>query len=505
MGILKFVDDWLNVITMYRLVLYFLLLLVGAALILSFFGVFSFGPLALLVSTLFLVGVSWVTNKVFAKVFEAPTNVESVYITALILALIITPAKSIHDLAFLFWVAVLAMSSKYILAVGKKHIFNPAAIAVVITALTLGQSASWWVGTAGMLPFVLLGVLIVRKTLRADMVFYFFVSALSVIFISTFLKGGDVFSIFNKALLHSPILFFAFVMLTEPLTTPPTKYLQIIYGALVGFLFAPQVHLGSFYTTPELALIIGNVFSYAVSPKGKLVLKLKEKNQLSPDVWEFVFGLKEKMQFKAGQYMEWTLGYKNPDSRGNRRYFTIASSPTEDTLRLGVKFYQKSSSYKAALLNLNDEVTVVAGQLAGDFILPKDEAKKLVFIAGGIGITPYRSMIKHLLDTGKKRDIIVLWGNKIAEDIVYRDVFEQACEKLGIKIVHVLADGAADNLVSRKGMIDEQMIRQEVPDFAQRTFYISGSHTMVTIFKDMLKKMNVSNGQIKTDFFPGLV
>ena len=67
-------------------------------------------------------------------------------ITALILALIIEPAQPLQHLALLGWAAVWAMGAKYLLAVRKKHLFNPAAFGVVVTSLVLGQSASWWVG-----------------------------------------------------------------------------------------------------------------------------------------------------------------------------------------------------------------------------------------------------------------------------------------------------------------------------------------------------------------------
>ncbi len=66
-------------------------------------------------------------------------------------------------------------------------------------------------------------------------------------------------------------------MLTEPLTMPSTNNLRNIYGALVGVLFAPAFHLGSFYSTPEIALVIGNLFSYLVSPKRRLILSLKDR------------------------------------------------------------------------------------------------------------------------------------------------------------------------------------------------------------------------------------
>ncbi len=502
--ILDFVDGFLNRITMYKLVLYYLILLLLAAAVMGFLGIFSINPVYLTVSTLFLLGVCYVTNVVFATVFRVQANVESVHITALILALIVTPAANFAGFGFLFWAGVLAIASKYIVAWRGKHLFNPAALSVVITSFALGQSASWWVGTMPMLPFVLSGILIVRKIRRFDLVFYFLLVSISTIGASIIVKGGDLSGGLGSALLYSPILFFAFVMLTEPMTTPPTKKLQSIYGALVGFLFAPQVHLGNFYTTPEIALIAGNVFSYIVSPKDRLVLKLKEKLKRAEDIWDFVLKKDKKFHFLPGQYLEWTLGHENVDSRGNRRYFTIASSPTEQDILLGVKFYSPPSSFKKSLLELSGGSEIVASQLAGDFTMPKDKDAKLVFMAGGIGITPFRSMVKYMLDTGDVRDAVVFFSNREAGDIVYRDVFDEAGRKFDLKTIYTLTgSGVPDNWWGRRGYIDSKMIIEEVPDWRQRIFYISGSHKMVSTFEKTLLSMGVLKKNIKTDYFPG--
>src|SRR5450432_4288954 len=143
---IKFIDDRLNAITMYRLVVYYLLGLLGIAVVYSMLGVLHFNPVELLVSIGFLVSMCWITNRVFASTFRVPANVESVYISALILALIVAPAQNTHDLIFLAWIGVLAMASKYILAINHKHVFNPIALGVAITAIIMNQSATWWVG-----------------------------------------------------------------------------------------------------------------------------------------------------------------------------------------------------------------------------------------------------------------------------------------------------------------------------------------------------------------------
>jgi ferredoxin-NADP reductase len=500
----NFIDSFLNSITMYRLLLYYLILLLVAALVLSLFGIIHYSPLAIIFSISFLLLVCWVTNKVFSIVFEAPTNFESVYITALILALIVAPAKDLNSTIFLFWIGVLAMSSKYILALNKKHIFNPAALAVFITAYTIGKSANWWVGTSSMVPFVLLGIFIVRKIRRFDLFFYFSIASLFTILGLSFLKGSSPIITLQKTFLDSPFLFFSFVMLTEPLTTPPTKMLQSIYGVIVGVLFSPQINIYGFVTTPEMALIVGNIYSYFVSPKLKDVLSLKEKIQVAPDIFDFVFSGNSKFNFIPGQYLEWTLSHKSPDSRGNRRYFTIASSPTEDNLRIGVKFYPKPSSFKRSLQAMDLNGKIVGGSLAGDFTLPKDPNKKLVFIAGGIGVTPFRSMIKYLIDTGQKRDIVLFYSNKFFSDIVYQQIFSLA-EVLGIRTIYTLSelDKIPVNWSGGKGPVSEEMIKKEVPDFKERTFYLSGPHGMVAAFEKTLKGMGLSKSQIKIDYFPG--
>lgn len=504
---LGIIDNVLDGITMYRLVLYELLLLLAIAILFAFFGMIAYPPLAILESALFLVGVAYSTNKVFASVYKAPTNVESVYITALILALIAKPMHSYHDLPFLGWLAVWSMASKYIFAYGKKHLFNPVAIAGVIVSLFLGQSFNWWVGTGWMAPSVLaLGLLTVRKIQREDFVYSFFFAAVVTIGTFVMLRGGNIVSTMQTTFLNSSLLFFGFIMLTEPLTTPPTKKLQVVYGLFTGFLFAPQVHFGSFFLTPELALVVGNIFSYVVSPKQKLLLSLKEKIQVGLDQIDFIFISPQKFSFTSGQYMEWTLQHKHTDSRGNRRYFTIASSPTENEIHLGVKFYPNSSSYKKALVSFSPDDMIVAAQLSGDFTLPKDPRKKLVFLAGGIGITPFRSMAKFLIDTKANRDIILFYSNKVKSEIMYADVFEKATVQ-GIKTVYTLTDTSQvpSDWKGYTGRIMPEIIRKEVPDFMERTFYLSGPHGMVVGFDQTLKQMGIRSSHIKKDFFPGFV
>ena len=504
-----FIDSFLNRTTMYRLVVCVLLGLVVVAMALGALKLLPYSPLMLAFSLLLITALCVVGNVIFARIFRVPANGESLYISAFILVLIITPPRSLFDGQFLeiaVWASLIAMTSKFIFAIGKKHVFNPVAFGVAVTSVTLNQSASWWVATQWMMPFVLIGgILIVWKIRRFPLVIAFFIAALVSIFGAKLATPLLLPAMFWKVLMTTPLLFFAFVMLTEPLTTPPTQELQMAYGALAGFLFAPWIHVGSFYFTPEIALLVANVFSYVVSPKQKLLLKLREKRLVASDVYDFRFVADKKLPFRAGQYLEWTLGLAHPDSRGNRRYFTVSSSPTERTVDIGVKFDPKSSAFKKRLLAMRPGDTVVASQLAGDFTMPRDTAKKLVFVAGGIGVTPFRSMIKFLVDMDEKRDVVLLYSNRAKDCIAYADIFDEAEKKLGIRTVYTLTDqkAALQDWKGYTGYIDRPMIEKEIPDYLEREFYLSGPRSMIIAFEKTLYAMGVSRTQIRKDFFPG--
>jgi ferredoxin-NADP reductase/Na+-translocating ferredoxin:NAD+ oxidoreductase RnfD subunit len=493
---------------MYRLVLYYLVFLLLAASALAAFGTLPYSPLALLFSTFVLVATCLAINYLFARVFKVQVNVESAYITALILALIIDPPQAANlfsNFWFLFWAASLAMASKYIIAIKGKHIFNPAAFAVAVTAIAFNQFASWWVGSASMLVFVALGgFLAIRKVQRSDAVMSFILVALTTIVAYTFMTTNPA-NLLYRVITDSPLIFFAAVMLTEPLTMPPTKSRQVLYAAIVGFAFAPQVHFGSFYFSPETALLLGNAISYLISPKGKYVMTLVKKEEIAEGVYNFTFAPDKKISFRPGQYLEWTLGHDKPDTRGNRRYFTIASSPTEDAVMLGVKFYDKSSSFKQTLRAMNPGDTIMAAQLAGGFVLPKDPKKKLVFIAGGIGITPFRSMLKYLADNNEKRSVTLIYSNANMQEVAYYDIFQEAAERSGINTVFTFTDKKLDPAwKGYVGHVSEAMIEQVVPDYKERTFYVSGPHTLIDACNDVFSGMGIPRAQIKTDFFPGL-
>jgi ferredoxin-NADP reductase len=499
-------DGFIDRITMYRLVLWYLAALVLAAMVLGGVHVIAVDPVALALSSILVLAGGWIANQVFARIFGAIPNVESVYITGLIIVLIMDPAP-LGDLSAagaIVFASAWAMASKFIFSLRRRHIFNPAALGVALPALLLDHPASWWVsGQLWLMPLVVAGgLLIVRKLRRFDLVVAFAAANLLV----TALTGGlaDAPQSLRFALTDSPFLFFAFVMLTEPLTAPQSRLWRVIYGGLVGALAAPNVAIGGYYFTPEVALLVGNLLTLAVSPQGRVVLTLERIEQAAAGVYDFVFSPDRSLRFAAGQYLEWTLPLQRTDSRGNRRYFTIASSPGDDEMRLGVKFFPNGSAFKRGLSQLQPGDRIVASQLAGGFTLPRNTRRKLAFIAGGIGVTPFRSMLDDLLERGEARDIIMLYGNNRLDEVAYADVLAAAREQLGIRTWYAVRDPAGATPDMTIGLVDARMVQQRIPDYRERTFYLSGPQAMVAATRKMLRELGVPARRIRTDFFPGL-
>ncbi|PJA90360.1 MAG: hypothetical protein CO136_02330, partial [Candidatus Levybacteria bacterium CG_4_9_14_3_um_filter_36_7] len=311
-------DRILNSITTYRFTLYYLIFLLLVAFVGTFLKFIPFGPLDFVLSTATIIFFSFISNYFFAKLSGLTTNFESVFITALILVFIIS-CNFATNAPFLIVAPVLAMASKYFLTIEKRHIFNPAALGVAAVALlSPDHAAVWWVGTPFMAPFVLLGGLLLTRKLRKEaMVLSFITAYLFFIIPTTILRTASLptfFTSFQFIFLKSVTLFFAFVMLVEPLTTPVTKKLQICYAIFVAFLYS-NFHLSIFAVavTPEQAIIFGNILTYFINPNYRLLLTLKDKFKLSRNTYAFIFNFPKYFNFVSGQYMEWTLSHISTD------------------------------------------------------------------------------------------------------------------------------------------------------------------------------------------------
>jgi glycine betaine catabolism B len=222
-------------------------------------------------------------------------------------------------------------------------------------------------------------------------------------------------------------------------------------------------------------------------------VELQEKIMESKDTFSFIFRPQKPVKWKAGQYIFYSIPHDNPDERGIERHFTISSAPHEGVIRLTSKFDPEGgSSFKKALYELRPGASIEAFDIKGKFTLEKHD-KKYVFMAGGIGITPYRSILLDLVYNDASPDITMLYGSK-DEDIVFKTVLEQLeSENSWLDI----------NYIIEPRFIDEDTVKRNVEDVYNSRFYVSGPLKMVTIMEDMLLDMNIDKKSIKSDYFPG--
>lgn len=499
---MKYIDKFLNGITMYRLVLYALTLLSVISIAFAYLKILPLDGTQMVLTLGLIVISSALFNKIFSFIFKVPTNIESVYITAFILFLVWPPILNLAEAGFVVLVSGISMASKYVFNISGKHVFNPAAFGIFVLSAAGLAGATWWVASE---PLVLLtaiiGFLIVRKIRRFDVVLSFVIVAVTCVVVNALRAGGEIGNAFEVAFESWPVIFLGTVMLTEPLTSPPSRKLRVVYGVIVGLIFGIPFNSAVFSSSPEFALLIGNIFAFIVSPKGRITLRLKEKVQLGSGIYDFIFQPNRNFAFNAGQYVEWTLPHGYPDARGVRRYFTIASSPKEKFIHLGVKVPERASSFKTALVNLPIGGEVVVGGISGDFVLNKNT--KIMAVAGGIGVTPFRSMAMDIIDAGQKNDFVLFYAATSEVEFVYKDVFKQA-EKFGFKTVFIITGKDVPmDWQGERGFITEGMVKKYIPDYLERECYLSGPNVMVEAYKKLFKGMGISSSAIHTDYFPG--
>ncbi len=490
-------------IGMYRLVTLTLCFLVAVSLVFGVVGVLPYDLLSQILSLVVVLGVATLSNIIFAKLWRVSAHHESAIITALIIFFMAAPGFTLHSQLVIAATIFIAIASKFIIAWRRQHIFNPAAFGALALSFTGLADPAWWTVDAQLfIPLLLVGTLVVMKLRRYALVLWCLGVAIAVYLFGAWYSGLGTLSLLPSFFLAWPMLFVAFFMLTEPFTTPGTKKLQALYGALVGGLsgatfFVPQLSL-----SPEAVLIIGNLAFYPFSLRQKLYLTLKGAKEVAKNTKEFIFTKPTGLKFHPGQYLEWMLPHRKPDNRGRRRYFTIASAPHEDVVRLVVRLSEKGSSYKQALQKLAVGEQIIASQLAGDFILPEDTKKKLAFVAGGIGVTPFLSHFGFMVWQNIRRDVVLFYCNNTATEIAYREKFDVLVKDGYCHTVHILAEEEiADH---EHGFLTEEIIKKHTPDYKERIWYLSGPSGMVSAYSVLLKKLGVPRENIHHDFFPGL-
>lgn len=187
----------------------------------------------------------------------------------------------------------------------------------------------------------------------------------------------------------------------------------------------------------------------------------------------------------AGQYQTYILDSIEGNEDEKKRFFTIASAPSEREIHISTRVTE--SKFKQALNALQPGDTIETRELEGDFTWENDEPA--VLVAGGIGVTPYRSMLLERHALGKPLNCTLVQFNR--EDAVpFRDEFEKlAAEHPELKLVYIIGQP-----------ITADAILQAAPAAAEQTTYLSGPEPMVDAVGEDLQKRGVT---LKQDWFPG--
>lgn len=152
--------------------------------------------------------------------------------------------------------------------------------------------------------------------------------------------------------------------------------------------------------------------------------KLIRKKHESSNIWTYFFEKNTTLDYQAGQFIELSINLSKSSQDLGKRWFTLSSSPSEDYLSITTRITDENlSDYKKALSDYKIGSAVNISQAMGDFVLPKSKVIPLVFVAAGIGITPFRSMVKYLVDEKQLRSITLIHIVKNRSDLVFDDIF----------------------------------------------------------------------------------
>ena len=482
---IRLLDHINDHVTSYRLVLYFLLTILGWAIIGSLFQQVPYTAGEIVISAAWVIAVCWLANLGLSRFLDIPANRESDLITGLILSLILTPAAHGGSYTVVALAAIAAMASKYVITLQKSHIFNPAAVGAFIAGEVFHKYPAWWVGTKFITPVLVIGGLLVLRKMNRFIMFGVF-GATFLLYLIYGTNSGSNHHLLWSEIISTQVLFFGLIMLTEPVTSPARFNIGVLYALVVGILYTDS----RFQFTPEEALLAGNLLTFLLARNRRYQVKFIKRIEEAENIYSYLFTKPPGFKFRAGQYLEWTVAHSKSDRRGNRRYLTIASSPSEPGLMFTIKQPPRASAFKQMLSQLKPGDKLLASRLAGSFVLPNNPAQKVAMLAGGVGITPFRSMIKLAIDNKDKRDMILVYTASNQDEFAYRDLFEKA-----------RAAGIAVHLVEER--LDAKLITKLLPDFKDRRFYISGPYQFVGAMQNELINLGAASTQLVTDFFPG--
>ena len=215
----------------------------------------------------------------------------------------------------------------------------------------------------------------------------------------------------------------------------------------------------------------------------------------------YLFEPESALDFQAGQYLRYTLPHPHSDARGASRSFTIASAPSEPLVRLTTRFSTLPSTFKQALSSMALGTVVEASGPHGQFVYTHTDAPA-VLIAGGIGITPFRSILGDLAARQPQSSTTLLYSNASPE-IPFRAFLDGlAPDWPALHVVYTVTRPTTE-WQGTTGRIDAEFIQHHVPDPSRHVYFVCGPNALVDSMRATLAEIGVDASRIKHEGFPG--
>jgi ferredoxin-NADP reductase len=231
--------------------------------------------------------------------------------------------------------------------------------------------------------------------------------------------------------------------------------------------------------------------------------RVAEKREVALGTLMVTFDLEEdQVDWRPGQYF-WVELLDPPfdDERGPRRHITIATSPTEG--RLGLATRVRDTAFKRGLAELEVGDPVEVEEPKGTFVLPEDTERDYVFVAGGIGITVFRSMLHFIADRGLPYRVTLLYSNRDRASTAFLDELGELESRIpGLKVVATMT--ADPEWEGERRRIDERCLRDYLGDDLGRfTYFVAGPPGMVDGMKELLGGLGLPDEQLLVQGFSG--
>lgn len=232
-------------------------------------------------------------------------------------------------------------------------------------------------------------------------------------------------------------------------------------------------------------------------------VKLIKKETIAEATMEFHFAKPDGFEFRAGQFADYTLiDPPETDDEGNTRGFSLVQAPFEPNLVAATRM--RDSAFKRVLKEMPIGTEVKLDAPYGDFTLHKTQTTPAVFIIGGIGVTPVRSMIAQATHDRTSHEITLLHASRTPAQLPFRDDFEQlAASNSNFRYIATASDSAPDDWSGERGNVDAEMIRKYVTDLNAPLYYLSGPAGMVKAMRSLLVELKVNEDNIRTEEFDG--